>query len=222
MDRNAYSRQMQEVALVIGVFLVVTFPLLLMWRAPWARGYALMLFFLGYTIAAANSTWHAIESGGKRMPGGGPPGSPSWAPTIAPLAASLVLAAAVFSALCWILREGVEDPFIAPMLAFMSLVPALGITPYFVLTLRQRFAAVVFTVALVGGMKLLGCLVVVLIYGWDADEQGRLGLPWHRPDLLVWLFWSFTAALSATLFVLAGRKFDNCRDVSRLAEGCPS
>jgi hypothetical protein len=222
MDRNAQSRQISDVALVIGVFLVVTFPLLLLWRQPWARGYALMLFFLGCAIAAANYAWRAIESGGERMPENGPPGGPSWAQTIAPLAAALVLSAAVFSALCWMLREGVEDPPIAPMLAFMSLVPAIGITPYFVLALRQRFAAVVFTVATVGCMKFVGALIVVLIYGWDADEQGRLGMPWHRPDLLVWLFWSFTAALSLTLFQLTARKFDNCRAVARLTEGCPS
>jgi hypothetical protein len=213
---------MQEVALVIAIFLVVTFPLLLLWRQPWARGYALMLYFLGYTMAAANYAWREIESSGERVPEGEPSSGLSWAQTIAPLAAALALAAAVFSALCWILREGVEDPPIAPMLVFMAIVPALGITPYFVLTLRQRFAAVVFTVALVGGMKLLGCLIVVLIYGWDADEQGRLGLPWHQPDLLVWLFFGFTTALSATLFMLTARKFESCHSVAPLTEGCPT
>jgi hypothetical protein len=219
MDRNACSRPMKEVAFIIGVFLVVT---LLLWRAPWARGYALMLFFLGYVIAAANYSWSAIESSGDRTPGSEPACGCSWGQTIAPLAAALIPAAAVFSALCWVLREGVEDALTAPMLAFMSLIPAIGITPYFVLTLQQRVAAVVFTVALVGCMKFVGTSIVVLTYGWDADQQGRTRMPWDQPNLLVWLFWSFTFALSATLFVLTARKFDIGRAVAPPAEGCPS
>ena len=72
---------------------------------------------------------------------------------------------------------------------------------------RKTFAAVVFGAALVGSMKLLGALVVVLIYGWDADEQGRLGMPWNDPDLLVWLFLSFTTALSLACYLAGRRKF---------------
>jgi hypothetical protein len=212
----------REMVVTLALFVLVAIPFLLLWRTPWGRGYALMAYFLGGTMAAANFTYRIAVDGSDWSPPGERPAGDSWSRRLAPLTAALVLAATVFSVLCLVFREGVEDPAVAPMLAFMAIVPALGITPYFVFTLRQRFAAVVFTVALVGGMKLLGCLVVVLIYGWDADEQGRLGLPWHRPDLLVWLFWSFTAALSATLFLLAARRFDNCRAAVRLAEGYPS
>jgi hypothetical protein len=177
-----------------------------------------MAYFLGSTIAAANFTFSVAAGGGGLAPGEHS-ARDSWPRRLAPLAAAVLLAAAVFSALCLVFREGVEDPPVAPMLAFMAVVPVLGITPYFLLTLRQRFAAVVFTVALVGGMKLLGCLIVASIYGWDADEQGRLGLAWDRPDLLVWLFWSFTAVLSAALGLLAWRKFDASQAAAQPVKG---
>jgi hypothetical protein len=221
MDRSITSRQIRDLALISGGFLAATFPFLLLWRTPMARGYALMIFFLGLTIAAANYVGRAVELAGDRAADGRSGSGRSWLQTIAPLTAALVLAAAVFSALCWLLSEGVEDPPIAPMLAFMSLVPAIGITPYFVFALRRRFAAVVFAVTLVGAMKLIGCLIVVLIYGWDADEQGRLGLPWHRPDLLVWLFWSLTTMLSVTLYVLAAGRYRTVKGTGTPSVGPP-
>jgi hypothetical protein len=216
MAVSTFFRQIRDLAWVGGATLAATFPLLLVWRAPWARGYALMIFFLGCTIAAANHVGRAIGLNSNRIPGGALRSGASWSQIIGPLASALIWAAAVFSALCWALSEGVEDPPIAPMLAFMSLVPAIGVTPYFVLTLRRRLAAVVFTVALVGCMKFVGAIIVVLIYGWDADEQGRLGMPWHRPDLLVWLFWSFTTALSLTLSALAARKYHQMYEPAQL------
>jgi hypothetical protein len=223
MAMTSIHRSMrQEMAMTLALFVLVAVPFLLLWRTPWGRGYALMAYFLGSTIAAANFTYRNFVDGGDWSPPGGRFAGDSWWGRLAPLTAAVVLAATVFSLLCLVFREGVEDPVVAPMLAFMAIVPVLGITPYFVLALRQRFAAVVFTVALVGAMKLLGCLVVVLLYGWDADEQGRLGLPWHRPDLLVWLFWSFTTALSAACGLLARRRFDVRFTEARLAEGCPS
>ena len=206
MNDVAY-RRWREFWLTLGVFFVATLPLIILWRVPWARGYALMVFFLGCTVAAAKFVSRELAASGDAATRDSDGPRPTWGRMIAPLAVALIVAAAVFSAICWIFRAGVEDPPVAPMLAFMSIVPVLGITPYFVLRFGKLLPAVVFTVALVGGMKLLGCLVVVLIYGWDADEQGRLGLPWDRPDLLVWLFWSFTAALSLTFFLLAARRF---------------
>ena len=97
--------------------------------------------------------------------------------------------------------------FVAPMLALMTLVPSLCIVPYLVLVTRKPFAAVVFAALLVGCMKLLGATVVVLIYGWDADAQGRTKMPWNYPDLLVWLFWGFSAALSLTFWFFGMRRF---------------
>ena len=89
-----------------------------------------------------------------------------------PLAGLLFLAWVLFTALClsinnppsteqqaiWWRSDMFQHPrdLIAPMLALMSLVPSLGMTPYFALATRKSIAAIVFTVALVGCMKLLG------------------------------------------------------------------
>ena len=102
---------------------------------------------------------------------------------------------------------GTPRDFVTPMLALMTLIPSLCIVPHLVLVTRKPFAAIVFTALLVGCMKFLGATVIVLIYGWDASEQGRMGMPWNHPDLLVWLFWSFSAALSLTFYLFGARRF---------------
>ena len=96
---------------------------------------------------------------------------------------------------------------IAPMLASMTLIPSLCLVPYLTMATRSRFAAVIFTLFLVFSMKLLGAIVVVFIYGWDADKQGRTAMPWNCPDLLVWLFWAFSAVLCAAFYLLGKRRF---------------
>jgi hypothetical protein len=72
---------------------------------------------------------------------------------------------------------------------------------------RKPFAAVVFALALVGCMKLLGGVVVVLAYGWNASQQGHTRMPWTDPNLLVWVFWIATGVYSAALYVLGYRAF---------------
>jgi len=65
----------------------------------------------------------------------------------------------------------------------------------------------------VGCMKLLGCVVVVLLHGWDASERGYTIMPWTRPNLLVWLFWINTGVLSLGFYWLGVRRF--CREIIR-------
>jgi hypothetical protein len=48
-------------------------------------------------------------------------------------------------------------------------------------------------------------VIVVLVYGWDADEFGHTSMPWTRPNLLVWCFLIGTAALSTVCFFLGAR-----------------
>lgn len=146
-----------------------------------------------------------------------------WRGKIIALLTALLAAVAVFSVLClafnnppaneeqaiWWRSSPFQPPrdLIAPMLALMTLVPTLGVVPYLTLVTRSRFAAVIFTLFLVFCMKLLGGIVVVLVYGWDAAENGHTTMPWHHPDLLVWLFWGFTLALSLSFYFLGARRF---------------
>ena len=81
------------------------------------------------------------------------------------------------------------------------------VVPCLTLATRKPLAAVVFSIMLVFCMKLLGCLVVVLLHGWDADKLGYTTTPWTHPNLLVWFFWISTGLLSASLYVLGKRRF---------------
>jgi hypothetical protein len=211
-----------------AVCIVLPMPLLILEHSPLGRGYALMLFFVGAMVVVAYSFRREVLEGKtpaielaqvRRL----------WRTRISALVTALAFALLAFTMVSILVNnpynygtmQGLQDQgiwwrafvfetprdFAAPLLALMAVGAAICIVPYFVLATRKPIAAVVFSAALVGCMKLLGALVVVSIYGWDSDEQGRLGMPWNNPDLLVWLFWGFSATLSITCYVLGRRRF---------------
>jgi hypothetical protein len=55
--------------------------------------------------------------------------------------------------------------WVRPAQDLASLVPALGVTPYLALSMRQPLAATVLTLALVGASKLVGGALTCLVYG---------------------------------------------------------
>jgi hypothetical protein len=112
------------------------------------------------------------------------------------------------------LSLALNDPrdYDVPFVALMSLVPALCTVPYLTLATRKPYAAVVFAVALVAALKLLGCVIVVLTYGWDASERGYTRMPWTDPNLLVWAFWGLTGVYSAVLYALGVQKYQSLRN----------
>jgi hypothetical protein len=83
--------------------------------------------------------------------------------------------------------------------------------PYLTLRTGKPYAAVVFTVLLVACMKLVGCAVVYFVYGPDAGREGRMTVPFTRPNLLVWVFFATTAVLSLAFFLLGHRRFQRVR-----------
>jgi hypothetical protein len=115
--------------------------------------------------------------------------------------------AAAWAVLCSVhLALNDRPDLVFVLLALSALVPSCCVVPYLTLVTRKPFAAVGFAVFLVGGMKLLGCAVVVLIRGWDAGEHGHLTMPWTRPNLLVWLFWLNSGVLSLGCYCSGVRK----------------
>jgi hypothetical protein len=96
-------------------------------------------------------------------------------------------------------------------LAFLILLPSLCLVPYLTLLTRKPFAAVVFTLFLVGCMKLVGGIVIRIVYGPNSDKGGHMTMPFTDPNLLVWVFWVTTAALSVTLYALGYRRFQEMR-----------
>ena len=118
----------------------------------------------------------------------------------------LFLCAVIFSMLCLTLND--PRDFVTVFKAVYVSILSICIVPYFTLVTRKPLVAVVFSIFLVFCMKLLGCAVVVLVYGWDASEHGHTTTPWTHPNLLVWLFWSFTTILSGLFCLFGARKFN--------------
>jgi hypothetical protein len=117
---------------------------------------------------------------------------------------ALLTAWLVMAGLCLTLPR--PTGVIAATLALLALIPSICIVPYFLTFVGDRYVALVLSLAAVACMKLLGCLVVVLVHGWNASERGFTTMPWTEPNLLVGLFVLFTAAISAACGWLGARR----------------
>jgi hypothetical protein len=172
----------------------------LLWRSEDGSALALGLFFVGSASLVAYSSRREVNADDtlKHPRGVG-------RTRLVAVMAALVSAWAVFSAAHLALNGG--DDFVSLPLAFSALIPSFCIVPYLTRLTRKPFAAVVFTVFLVCCMKLLGCVVVVLVHGWDASERGHTTMTWTHPNLLVWLFWVNTGVLSLGCYYLGVRRF---------------
>jgi hypothetical protein len=176
-------------------------PLLVLFRSGDGLTLALGLFFVGAASVAAYSLPREEIATGDRAAGGPNPSrrTRSFAVPIALLADWIV-----FSSVCLALYGATEC--LSVVIALCALVPSYCIAPYLTQLTRKPFAAVVFTAFLVGCMKLLGCVVVVVVHGWDASERGYTTMPWAQPNLLVWLFWVNTVTLSLVCYFLSSRR----------------
>jgi hypothetical protein len=181
---------------------LLSWPALLLWRSDDGLRVALGLFFVGCASLVAYSFRRGLTA-----PGGDESADPRriWRNRMVAATAALLAAWAAFSSVHLGLND--RNDVVSVLLAFSALIPSCCIVPYLTQVTRKPVAAVVFTVFLVGCMKLLGCVVVVLVYGWDASERGYTTMPWARPNLLVWLFWVNTGVLSLWLYYLGGRRF---------------
>jgi hypothetical protein len=181
---------------------LLPWPALLLWRSDDGLALALGLFFVGAAGLVAYSFRRDVSAtaGGEfRHP------LRRWRTRMVAVTAALLADWVAFSAVHLALND--QHDFVSVLLALSALVPACCIVPYLTQVTRKPFAAVVFTVFLVACMKLLGCVVVVLVYGWDASERGHTTMPWARPNLLVWLFWVNTGVLSLACYCLGVRRF---------------
>ena len=134
--------------------------------------------------------------------------SARWTRLIRKCAWQLFALFVVFSTLLLSINDSRD--YVAVGLALGILAPALSVTPWLTLATGKPFGAALFTLVLVFFMKLLGCVVVVLRYGWHASEHGEpryTDMPWTHPNLLVWMFWINTGLLCAAMYVLGRRKF---------------
>jgi len=181
---------------------VLPLPANLFWRSDDGRAMALLLFSIGCASLVAYAFRRDLDR--QTLDVSERP-EQIWRKRMLVTGAVLFFAFIVFSLQCLTLSS--EQDFVAVFLAFLVLIPALCVVPFFTLITRRPVAAVVFALFVVFCMKLLGGLVVVLVHGWNASKHGYTDMPWTHPNLLVWLFWINTSVLSLLLYLLGARRF---------------
>lgn len=181
---------------------LLPWPVLLLWRSADGSALALGLFFVGSASLVAFSFQRDVNATGEGESGHR---GRIWRRRMAGPGVAQLSAWAVFSLAHLLLID--RHDYISVLLALSALIPCCCIVPYLTLITRKPFAAVAFTVFLVGCMKLLGCVVVVLVHGWDASEHGHTTMPWAHPNLLVWVFWANTGVLSLVCYWLGASCF---------------
>jgi hypothetical protein len=99
-------------------------------------------------------------------------------------------------------------------LAFLVLIPALGIVPYMVLATRRPLAGVIFSMILVGSLKTpIGAMIVHTFFPShfqqtiDTDGSLIMPTPWIHPNLLVWFLYTSVAGLSLLFYFLSVKRF---------------
>lgn len=176
-------------------------PLLLLWRTEAGRLWAMGVLFAACATRVACAyrlhEQHWFEDGG-------PVHQTKWRHIWQTLAGEILLTWGLFA----LVSLSLSDPrdYDVVILAFLVAMTSLCVTPYLMLLTQKVFASVVFTLFATLLTKLLGCIVVVLVYGWDACERGYTTMPFTHPNLLVWMIWLNTAALCAWCYLQTQRR----------------
>jgi hypothetical protein len=200
------------------VCLLLPLPATVLWKAEDGRRLALGCFFVGCTAVVAYSFRRELSKDGVAPTLDEPAlPQPPWRVKMLALALALLAELVLFSA--FLLSFNDSHDVAALLVALTTLVPSLCLVPYLTLLTGKPYAAVVFTVFLVGCMKLLGGIVVRVVYGPYAVEEGHTTMPWTDPNLLVWVFWIATAILSAALYSSGYRRFQSMRRRRHMAGG---
>ena len=117
------------------------------------------------------------------------------------LAVALAVAANVILFISFGLAAGVRTHFPFPLMAALSAVPAVGMTPWFVRRLRNPYTPILLGGMLVLAAKLAACVVARIVYGPDYIAQGYVAADWRSAKLMISLFWSLTTLLSFAFFL---------------------
>ena len=188
------------------VCVLLPLPLILSKHLFAGRSYALMCYSLGCAILVAYSFRRDI-----RLPQNSAK-SRSWRSRMIPLGLALFAAFVVFSTFSLVIGDSRD--FVAPMLACMVLVPALGVVPYMVLVTRNPLAGVIFSMIFVGSLKTpIGAMIVHTFFpshfqqSIDTDGSFIMPTPWIHPNLLVWFFYTSVATLSVLFYFMGARRF---------------
>lgn len=109
---------------------------------------------------------------------------------------------------------GVKTSFPFPLMAVLSVIPALGVLPWMLRRVSQDpYAAVVFAGFLMGTCKILGCAAARIVYGPDALAEGYMAADWRTAKLMITVMWTLSTLLSLGLLLVDYRYFAH-RDAS--------
>jgi len=103
-----------------------------------------------------------------------------------------------------------------PLLAVLTLTPALGVVPYLTMRTRKPLAAVVLAAFIVGVIKIASCVVVRTVYGPSALADGYMAGDWQTAKLMITLFWAGTVIVSVGCVIACRHHFN-----VRLTSGPP-
>src|ERR1039457_3410021 len=208
---KSLQRELRYLFPVWMICALLPLPLILLWHLLAGRSYALMCFSFGCAILVAHSFRRDIKLP-KNSPASDAPKSQTWRDRILPLGLALCAASLTFS--IFSLAIGDARDFVTPMLAFLVLVPAIGVVPYMVLVTRKPLADVIFSMILVGSLKTpIGAMIVHTFFpshfeqSIDANGSLIMPTPWIHPNLLVWFFYTSVATLSVLFYFMGARRF---------------
>lgn len=99
------------------------------------------------------------------------------------------------------LSVGVKSHLPFPLMACLSVTPAIGTVSWLATRLPRRHAAIFVGGVVVLATKLAACVGARIVYGPDYVEQGYVAADWRTAKLMISIFWTATVMLSFILFV---------------------
>jgi len=202
--RSAQS-EFRSLLPTLAVTLLFPVPLLNFVQDGTGRAFAFAYLFFGCALLAAECFRPMANHPRDESPSAIREDRALWLAKIAALAVAMTLAAGSFSVCYWAISGELAGS--AVVLAFVVVVLALGIVPYLTLVLRSPYVAVLFAALLLGAVKLVGCLLVRVLYGPTAQAGGYMAMSWDRPNLLVWFCLVGGLMCSAVFSIMGFRMF---------------
>lgn len=103
---------------------------------------------------------------------------------------------------------GVQTNLPFPLLAILSVLPAIGVLPWMLRQVSPNpYAAIILTGFLIGACKITGCIAARVVYGPDALAQGYMAADWRTAKLMLTALWVLSTLLSIGLLYADFRHF---------------
>ncbi|MDB5357873.1 MAG: hypothetical protein JWN24_4326 [Phycisphaerales bacterium] len=142
------------------------------------------------------SAWLATEI---LRSGGIPDSRSAWRHKTIAICVALTVNVALFIFLGLSVAVQSNIPF--PLMAVLSVIPAIGLISWLTLRIGQPFKAMVLGAVILLAAKLTGCVVARIVYGPNFIEQGYVAGDWRTARLMISTFWILATTTSLGLLV---------------------